>query len=351
MTYEQKQTEDLAKSYIKFLNNQLEQIKKLQGGSGAFKRIQDAYNEAIILCIEKAKERINDVKNGAIWDELVIAFFGETNAGKSTIIETFRILFGEKERELALQANPEGVDGLIVGNGQSDYTQVYKEYKMNIQGVPFTLIDVPGIGGNEGIYENEIREALNKAHCVFYVQGQPKKPDAGTAKNIKKYLNEWVRVYSVYNVRGIGSYYNEEEERHNLLSESDKKVETQVVETFREILGNTYVGNISLQAHLALCSKAKFSHLKNDLKKEQDKLVSYFGNSDLIYEFSGFESIIEVVYGKAKNFVQEIVEANKEKHKTLLRAMHNEISRVSKQQFECINSLKETIDIFIKNIK
>lgn len=351
MTIEQKQTEDLARQYVAFLDNQHRDIKKLIGGNCAFKKIQKAYTDTIVSCIEKAKTRIEEVRNGAIWDNLVIAFFGETNAGKSTIIETFRILFGEKERELGLQENPEGVDGLIVGNGQSDYTQVYKEYKMNIQGVPFTLIDVPGIEGNERNYETEIKEALNKAHYVFYVQGQRKKPDAGTAAKIKKYLNEWVRVYSVYNVRGIASNYDEAEERCELLSDSDKKVVVQITETFKKILGNTYVGNISLQAYLALCSRAKFSPTRKDLVKAQNKLSSYFGNYDSIYNFSRFESIIDVVYGKAKNFTQEILEANKEKHKTLLRSMHDEISSVSESQYNSIAALREEIDSFVKNIK
>ena len=186
MTIEQKQTEELVEQYIAFLDKQLKNIKTLTGGSNDFKKIQQTYTDTIVLCMEKAKKRIEEVRNGAIWDNLVIAFFGETNAGKSTIIETFRILFGEEERERNLQENPEGVDGLIVGNGESDNTKVYKEYKMNIQGVPFTLIDVPGIGGNESAYEAEIMTALNKAHYVFYVQGQRNKPDAPTAEKIKK---------------------------------------------------------------------------------------------------------------------------------------------------------------------
>ena len=74
------------------------------------------------------------------WDKLVISFFGETNAGKSTIIETFRILF-DSNRPLAS-------DGNIVGNGESDYTKEYHEYDLKINGLPFILIDVPGIEGN-----------------------------------------------------------------------------------------------------------------------------------------------------------------------------------------------------------
>lgn len=97
-----------------------------------------------------SENRIKEVRNGAVWDNLVIAFFGETNAGKSTIIETFRILFNENSNSSEI-----GNDGLIVGNGESDYTQIYSEYHMRINGVPFTLIDVPGIEGNESKYENK----------------------------------------------------------------------------------------------------------------------------------------------------------------------------------------------------
>ncbi len=41
----------------------------------------------------------------AEWDKFTIAFFGETNAGKSTILESLRILFKEDSRQLLLQQN------------------------------------------------------------------------------------------------------------------------------------------------------------------------------------------------------------------------------------------------------
>lgn len=41
----------------------------------------------------------------AEWDKFTIAFFGETNAGKSTIIESLRMLFSEESRQELLQAN------------------------------------------------------------------------------------------------------------------------------------------------------------------------------------------------------------------------------------------------------
>ena len=41
----------------------------------------------------------------AEWDKFTLAFFGETNAGKSTIIESLRILFKEEYRQQLLDQN------------------------------------------------------------------------------------------------------------------------------------------------------------------------------------------------------------------------------------------------------
>jgi hypothetical protein len=351
MTEEQEKAERQVQGYIKILGSHLKKIEELKGQNSDFINIQDSFKKTISSSIAKAKGRIEDVKNGAVWDNLVIAFFGETNAGKSTIIETFRILFGEKERLEMLSKSNDGVDGLIVGTGVSDCTQIYKEYKMNISGVPFTLIDVPGIEGNEGAYEEEIKKALNKAHYVFYVQGQNKKPDTGTATKIKKYLQDWVKVYSIYNVRGVASNYDEPEERNFLLNDGNKKVEEQIKSTFSEILGDTYQGNITVQAYLALCSKANFAPEREDLRRGQKKLLEYFGDRDSVLSFSQFQSLINVTETKASNFKKEIVAANVEKHKALLKTVCDDLKDISSRESQNMIKLKESIHNFQENVK
>ena len=82
MTKEQIQTEELVKRYKQSLDTQLDNLNKLKGANTGFNEIQQAYVESITSCINKAKDRIEEVKKGAVWDNLVIAFFGETNAGK-----------------------------------------------------------------------------------------------------------------------------------------------------------------------------------------------------------------------------------------------------------------------------
>ena len=314
MNIDQRYTEEFVNKYVDFLDTILHDIQALKVGNIKLSEIQKAYTHAVEDCILKAKVRIDEVRNGAVWDNLVIAFFGVTEAGKSTIIETFRILFEEKSRSEQMTECNGNVDGLIVGDGSADFTQTYTEYELNIKGNQFTLIDVPGIEGNEAIYEERISEALAKAHIVFYVHGKNTKPDAGTVEKIKKYLRDWVKVYSVYNVQSVK--YKEDDQA--LVDDNIQKAEKEITDTFKQVLGNTYMGNITLQALLAMCSKASFSPERQSLICNQEDFLEVFQTKAAMYDFSCFESLVQLVCQKSANFKAEIVEANKEKHRAML---------------------------------
>jgi len=51
------------------------------------------------------KDELLFLENNAEWEKFTLAFFGETNAGKSTIIESLRILFDEETRRELLKSN------------------------------------------------------------------------------------------------------------------------------------------------------------------------------------------------------------------------------------------------------
>ena len=47
---------------------------------------------------KEVERKIDELKRNSEWDYFTIAFFGETNAGKSTLIEVLRLLFAEKTK-------------------------------------------------------------------------------------------------------------------------------------------------------------------------------------------------------------------------------------------------------------
>lgn len=321
---------------INIISTAYSDISRLNGVNHKFDDIQQRMSQALESKVQDAKTVLNQTKNKTVWDNLVIAFFGETNAGKSTIIETFRILF---------DLNRKKEDGLIVGDGQHDFTKTYNEYKLSISGKPFTLIDVPGIEGKEEDFKDSIKTALQKAHIVFYVNGHNKKPDEATAKKIKDYLGDWVKVYSIYNVRGSASNYDEEEERKTLLTNGVKKNESLIRAEFKRILGDVYVGNLTIQAQLAMCAKASFSKKREDLIKYQQKLLKYFANTpERILQFSQFQTIINLVDEKSVNFKQEIIEANKQKLISLASRIADDISNTMASQKSFIDRLKSNLN-------
>lgn len=331
----------------------IKQIQKIPSSTNEFQKIKQSFVDTLSAQLSRTHLEANNTLNSTEWDKLVIAFFGETNAGKSTIIETFRILFDETERHKNIHASffkrlknayyeipREGhsrayeifieciklfdvrkwfrhieyaVDGIIVGDGRHDFTKIYKEYEMNISGKPFVLIDVPGIEGNEDDYKDEIKIALSKAHCVFYVQGHNKTTDSATAEKIKKYLRNWVKVYTIYNVRGSADAYDTPEERVNLVTDDVRKVCVGIEKSFSDILGDSYGGNTVTQGFLALSAQANFSPKRADLIRKQNKLLTFFNSRDELYQVSRFDSVVSLVNEKASNYTNEIYEANKDK--------------------------------------
>ena len=327
---------------IEIINDAYSDIAGLKGVNRKFDDIKDNVVPVFESLAKDAKGQLTKAKNETVWDNLVIAFFGETNAGKSTIIETFRILFDPNRKK---------EDGLIVGDGQHDFTKTYCEYKLSISGKPFTLIDVPGIEGKEEDFRDTIKTALQKAHIVFYINGHNKKPVEATAKKIKNYLGDWVKVYSVYNVRGGASDYDEEEDRETLFTEGVKKNESLIKAEFKRILGDVYKGNLTVQGKLAMCAKASFSKKRDDLIKDQQKLLRYFdGSPEKILQFSQFQTIVNLVDDKSANFKKEIIEANKQKLISLASRIADDITNTMVSQKTYVDRLKGNLNVAEREI-
>jgi len=131
-----------------------------------------------------------------------------------------------------------------------------------------------------------------------------------------------------------------------LKGENEKKNEKLVEKTFKNVLGNVYKGNISIQAWLALCSIAKFSAKRPDLKKQQASLMEYFGSSDRLYQFSEFPKLMDVVEQKSHIYKDEIIEANRQKLQSVAHSSIQTLLYASESQSKEMADLEQHLRNF-----
>ncbi|MFZ1251711.1 MAG: hypothetical protein WAR04_04755, partial [Streptococcus suis] len=91
--------------HIKIYSNLLDEIEKLVqilSKDSDIKEIDEYRLEALSKLegiIKEVKENIKSLEINSEWYKFTIGFYGETNAGKSTLIETVRILLKEETKE------------------------------------------------------------------------------------------------------------------------------------------------------------------------------------------------------------------------------------------------------------
>jgi len=220
------------------------------------------------------------------------------------------------------------VDGLIIGTGESDFTKGNIAYHFWYKGKRFQLIDVPGIEGDESRYANTVKEAVAKAHLVFFVNGTNKKPEKSTARKIHAYLGRGSRVCPLVNVRGSADAYEFEEDRVSLEQGGGDGALEQTVSVLEDVLGeDAMLEGHCVQGLLGFSALAYRSDLDTttihpdrhrDLVVQQKNYLKYFQAPGAMYEFSQINTVAEVLRDKIETFRYDIVESNKTKVRELI---------------------------------
>lgn len=246
------------------------------------------------------------------------------------------------------------VDGKIIGTGEADFTKDYITYELNYQNKVFYLVDMPGIEGDESKYESVIKNALEKAHSVVYVNGTNKKPEVGTIEKIKKYLRDNCSVYSVVNVKGKADTYEFDEDRISL--DTTHKDANEVAQETSNILSKVfndgaYEKSMIVQGLIAFSSVAHIDNIstvddsrKQDLKKSQEKYLKYFKSYDSMRDFSRINDIASIIESKVNTFEDDIKRSNVKK----ILGRINEVLNIIIIEH---NKYKEMSDNFRKEIK
>lgn len=230
------------------------------------------------------------------------------------------------------RASVSRVDGGIVGTGRSDYTTVNTIYRCRNGSDSFQLIDVPGIEGDEKDYASLIREALAKAHVVFYVNGTNKKPETDTAEKIGRYLRHDAVVHPVMNVRGKGDTYEYPEDRRSL-ADTHKDIATNSSLTagvLGERVGDVVRDPVAVQGMVALAAlswSAEGTTIipeRPDLARTQRGLIELFEDRQAMRAFSQIDTLANVLVGYAEGgYRTEIEAANRRR---LLRRLKETLS-------------------------
>ncbi len=259
----------------------------------------------------KSLKELESLKNNEEWENFTIAFYGETGAGKSTLIECLRLFFREqskmdqqecfrrlyanmKNHESSEHAELEKLqDGAIIGDGRSDFTTETKSYTFKHINQNFVLLDVPGIEGDEKKVKQEISDATRKAHAIFYVTKRPTPPQKGeegkegTIEKIQKQLDSQTEVWTIFN-KPIN---NPRAFKDGLIDGSEKESLKILNKEMKNILGEHYEGHQIVSAQMAFYGLSSALLPESDFYKNKQKFLDFFKAEELLLYKCRFQQL------------------------------------------------------------
>ncbi len=318
------------------------------------------------LEFESLKE-LESLKNNEEWENFTIAFYGETGAGKSTLIECLRMFFKEQskvvqqERFKRLYSNYQEnyqnderkkqailnelhslQDGAIIGDGRSDFTLKTRSYSFQYNHQNFILLDVPGIEGNEKKVIDQISNATQKAHAIFYVTKTPNPPQKGeegkrgTIEKIQRQLGSQTEVWTIFN-KPINSL---RALKDRLINESEKESLKILNKKMKNILGEHYKGYKAVSAQVAFYGLSQALIPGTDFDKNKQKFLKDFKAGELLYQ-SHFKPLAEFIAEELlKNSRAKIIQSNCNKALKVVEQLQNTIEITIEKRIDPM--IKET---------
>lgn len=219
----------------------------------------------------------------------------------------------------------EFADGQIIGDGRSDFTRVNTSFDFDLNGHSFSLIDVPGIEGDEAVVSAPIEEAVRKAHAVFYVTRTARPPQTnddspgsaqGTLEKIKKHLGAQSEVWSIYNHPARSPRQLTlpvlNNDIVNGLAAMDEKLKAELKEQ--------YCGSLAISAHPAYLALTECVAPGSKDAADQRKFLDQFGGPEAILSLSGLTDFITRLQTTIiSNYRDKIKRSNKNKAYETLR--------------------------------
>ncbi|OOR99112.1 hypothetical protein B0186_08185 [Canicola haemoglobinophilus] len=315
-------------SFDKIRQTIMESEKEITELEDNLQQINQKYAESLMnaeVQIKRLTEFLEDIRDKqSFWQRIISWFIAPKEKKELTIVkQTLSDIQQEKqneteqsERELKLllqvkrKAESENerllteaehlkqfADGQIIGDGRSDFTRDNTSFDFNYNGQEFSLIDVPGIEGDENIVRQPIGEAVKKAHAVFYITRTPRPPQThegeegkkGTLEKIKEHLGDQTEVWAIYN----HSVNNPRQLKVPLIG-NDEREGLQALDSKLKIeLGEKYCQSLVVSARPAYLGLTECVIPGSKDANEQRKFLSRFASKQEILNLSGLNDFVE----------------------------------------------------------
>ncbi|WP_033612958.1 GTPase [Helicobacter pylori] len=256
-------------------------------------------------------------------------------------------------------------DGAIIGDGRSDFTLKTQSYSFQYNHQTFVLLDVPGIEGEEKKVIDQISDATQKAHAIFYVTKTPNPPQKGeedkegTIEKIQRQLDSQTEVWTIFN-KPINSPRALKDE---LVNESEKESLKILNKEMKNILGKHYMGYKAVSAQAAFYGLSQALIPETDFDKKKQKFLKDFKAEELLYQ-SHFKPLAEFIAEELlKNSRAKIIQSNCNKALKVVEELQNTIKttiekwidpmikKTQKHQQEAHSNLDRSTDKFISDLE
>ncbi len=235
-------------------------------------------------------------------------------------------------------------DGAIIGDGRSDFTLKTRSYPFQYNHQNFILLDVPGIEGSEQKVIDQISNATQKAHAIFYVTKTPNPPQKGeegkrgTIEKIQKQLDSQTEVWTIFN-KPIN---NPRALKDKLINESEKESLKILNKEMKNILGKHYKGYKAVSAQMAFYGLSSALIPESDFYKNKQKFLDFFKAEEWLLYKSRFQQLGEFI-------TEELI---KNSHAKIIQSNCNKALKVVEELQKAIKiTIEKRIDPTIREIK
>ncbi len=316
----------------------------------------------------KSLKELESLKNNEEWENFTIAFYGETGAGKSTLIECLRLFFkeqskvvqqerfkrlystyqnnyqnDERKKQAILNELTSLQDGAVIGDGRSDFTLKTRSYPFQYNHQNFILLDVPGIEGSEQKVIDQISNATQKAHAIFYVTKTPNPPQKGeerkegTIEKIQRQLGSQTEVWAIYN-KPINS---PRALKDGLINENEKESLKILNKEMKNILGKHYMGYKAVSAQVAFYGLSQALIPETDFYEKKQKFLDFFKEEEWLLYKSRFQPLGEfITEALLENSRAKIIQSNCNKALKVVEELQKAIKTTIEEQIDPM--IKET---------